>query len=105
MSRIRCDNTGPELAMMSELEALGVRYDYQPKIPGRPDFLITGYNITLFIDGCFWHGCPIHYTEPRTNRRFWRNKIENNRKRKYKVNRMLRKLGYRVIRLWEHQLG
>jgi DNA mismatch endonuclease (patch repair protein) len=57
------------------------------------------------VDGCFWHGCPKHATWPKTNAAFWRRKIETNRARDRKVSRLLRAKGWRVIRLWEHELA
>lgn len=59
----------------------------------------------LFVDGCFWHGCPRHFIQPKGNAAFWRKKIATNRARDRKVNRTLRTLGWKVIRVWEHELA
>jgi DNA mismatch endonuclease (patch repair protein) len=60
--------------------------------------------VAVFVDGCFWHGCPRHGTQPRTNTAFWRKKIEGNQTRDRRVNRALRARGWSVLRLWEHEL-
>jgi DNA mismatch endonuclease (patch repair protein) len=105
MSRIRGDNTKPEIMMMSHLEAMAIRYEYQPKMEGKPDFYLPGYEIALFVDGCFWHGCPKHFKLPKTNKAFWKNKIDRNKERRKEVRRALRKLGIKVVRVWEHDLS
>ena len=73
-------------------------------LPGRPDFCFPVQRLAVFIDGCFWHGCPRHYREPGSNVIFWRSKIARNRSRDREVTRLLRKSGWRVIRFWEHDL-
>jgi DNA mismatch endonuclease (patch repair protein) len=73
-------------------------------IYGSPDFVFPAARLAIFVDGCFWHGCPIHGALPRTNRAFWRDKLSRNRARDLQVNRVLRKLGWRVVRLWQHEL-
>lgn len=70
----------------------------------KPDFVFSRLRVAVFVDGCFWHGCPRHGTQPKTNVRFWRDKIARNRTRDRQVNRLLRKLGWRVVRVWEHEL-
>lgn len=74
------------------------------KLFGTPDFVFPKLKLAVFVDGCFWHGCPEHGTVPKTNRVFWENKITRNRQRDAEVNRELRKRGWRVLRLWEHEL-
>lgn len=61
-------------------------------------------SILAFVDGCFWHGCPLHATWPKQNAAFWRAKIVGNQRRDRAVNRLLRKSGWRVVRIWEHAL-
>ena len=73
-------------------------------IPGRPDFAFPAQRVALFVDGCFWHGCPRHYQAPASNARFWAKKISGNRRRDRSIDRRLRKQGWRVIRVWEHCL-
>jgi DNA mismatch endonuclease (patch repair protein) len=71
---------------------------------GKPDFYFPSRQIAIFVDGCFWHGCPRCFQAPVQNASFWQAKIERNRKRDRKVARGLRCAGVRVIRLWEHDL-
>lgn len=74
-------------------------------LPGRPDFAWPEYKLALFVDGCFWHGCPRCYREPRTNVAFWREKLAANRQRDRRVSRMLRRHGWRAVRIWECAVG
>jgi len=71
---------------------------------GKPDFIFRKLAVALFVDGCFWHGCPRCYRRPKSNQRFWDAKVIQNRNRDRNVNRELRKLGWKVIRIWEHDL-
>jgi len=71
------------------------------KIFGKPDFVFPKLKLAVFVDGCFWHGCPRHATKPKSNRSFWHKKLSTNKKRDVLVNQQLRKLGWRVIRIWE----
>ena len=71
----------------------------------RPDFVFRRQRVALFVDGCFWHGCPRHGTLPAGHRPFWRRKLAGNRARNRRVNRALRRLGWRVVRVWEHELA
>jgi len=75
------------------------------KVFGKPDFLFREARLALFVDGCFWHGCPRCYRRPESNRKFWDTKIARNRERDRQVSRELRRLGWRVIRIWEHALA
>ena len=103
MSRIRRSNTRPELKIRKVMKVLG--FTYQPKgIFGNPDFVNKREKIAVFVDGCFWHGCPVHYKPPEGNREFWERKIRANAERDLKVTEELRKKGYIVIRVWEHDL-
>ena len=80
--------------------------DRRPKKPFsvRPDFVFLRLRLAVFVDGCFWHGCPRHATWPKNRAAFWRTKIKGNKARDREVGRHLRKLGWRVIRIWEHEL-
>ena len=69
------------------------------------DFVFRQARLALFVDGCFWHGCPKHETKPKNNRVFWRRKFARNKQRDALVTRTLRKTGWRVLRIWEHELG
>lgn len=74
-------------------------------IPGRPDFFFPESRLAVFVDGCFWHGCPDCGHVPSVNRSFWSTKIKRNRARDLHIVRSLRGRGYCVLRLWEHQLA
>jgi DNA mismatch endonuclease (patch repair protein) len=75
------------------------------KIFGKPDFIFRQVRLALFVDGCFWHGCPKHETKPKSNRAFWHRKLSANKKRDLLVTRTLRTAGWRVLRIWEHELA
>jgi DNA mismatch endonuclease (patch repair protein) len=70
----------------------------------RPDFVFRQARLAIFVDGCFWHGCPKHGTQPAGNRSFWKKKFARNQTRDRLVNRALRRAGWRVLRIWEHAL-
>lgn len=74
-------------------------------IAGRPDFVFTKSRLAIFVDGCFWHGCPWHYRPPTSNIEFWRTKMEANRSRDRIASARLRSEGWKVIRIWEHSLS
>ena len=74
------------------------------KLQVRPDFVFKRARLAVFVDGCFWHGCPRHGTRPKANAAFWRRKIAGNRARDRRVNRALQRAGWRVLRIWEHAL-
>jgi DNA mismatch endonuclease (patch repair protein) len=75
-------------------------------IPGKPDFFFPGRRLVIFVDGCFWHGCPAcRRNTPKNRAEFWEGKIEANKRRDRRIDRKLRKLGYRVVRIWEHCLA
>ncbi|MBC7817584.1 MAG: very short patch repair endonuclease [Planctomycetaceae bacterium] len=69
-----------------------------------PDFVFAKLKLAIFVDGCFWHGCPLHGTQPKSNAAFWRKKLTANKSRDQRVTRLLRLKGWRVLRLWEHDL-
>ncbi|WP_092703545.1 very short patch repair endonuclease [Rhodanobacter glycinis] len=70
----------------------------------RPDFVFSALRLAVFIDGCFWHGCPRHGVQPTSNELFWRDKIQGNAKRDRRVARALRRQGWSVLRVWEHEM-
>src|SRR5437667_2752647 len=73
-------------------------------LPGRPDFVFPRGRVALFIDGCFWHCCPKHGQQPGSNRSYWLPKLRMNRLRDRRVDRELRTKGWKVVRVWEHEL-
>lgn len=107
MSRIRGTNTGPEKAMRAALSAEGIkgyRLHYA-KAPGRPDIAFVGRKVAVFVHGCFWHGCPhCQPARPKTNKKFWHIKLDNNKARDQRKVRELRKAGWKVITVWECRL-
>jgi DNA mismatch endonuclease (patch repair protein) len=102
MSRIHGKNTGPELALRKSLWAAGVR-GYRANW-GRPsaDIAFTRWMLAVFVDGCFWHGCPEHYREPKTNRMYWVPKIARNAARDGESTIIWKSRGWAVLRLWGH---
>ncbi len=72
---------------------------------GRPDFVFPSQRVAIFVDGCFWHGCPLHFRAPSTREEFWQQKLNANRQRDKLVNRVLRARGWHVLRVWEHELA
>ena len=103
MSSIRSKDTRPELAVRRVLYGLGFRYRVHDKtLPGTPDLSNKRRKIAIFVDGCFWHGCPTCYVEPKTNTRFWREKVSKNRARRESVLSSLKAQGFRVVEIWEH---
>lgn len=104
MSQIRGKNTKPEIYLRRALSTIGLRYRLKNALPGKPDIVFPATRIAVFIDGCFWHGCLRHSVRPKTNRKFWDTKIKANKKRDENVNKLLKKSGWRVIRIWEHEI-
>lgn len=74
------------------------------RIFGNPDFIFPKLRLAVFVDGCFWHGCPKHGTQPADNRAFWKKKLVRNQARDRLVNRTLRSANWRVLRIWQHEL-
>lgn len=106
MGRVRKRGTELELLLRKALWQAGFRYRLKTKIklPGSPDLFFPRAKIAVFVDGCFWHGCPIHGTMSKTNTDFWRAKIARNRERDYEVDAKLSELGWNSIRIWEHEI-
>jgi len=105
MSMIRAKNTQPEIRLRKILSASGLRgYRFHYKLLGKPDIVFPKKRIAIFIDGCFWHKCPRCFIKPETNKRFWKQKIDSNIKRDRLVNARLKKEGWIVLRIWEHEI-
>ncbi|GAB32950.1 very short patch repair endonuclease [Gordonia otitidis] len=101
-------DTRPEVAVRKRLHALGLRYrvDWPPLATARrrrADIVFTRARVAVFIDGCFWHGCPAHYRSARTNAAFWAEKIASNRLRDSAFTATLESDGWTVLRFWEHE--
>ncbi len=99
-------NKATELKLASILRAAGIIgwRRHQP-LPGRPDFIFRRARLALFIDGCFWHGCPKHGRKPSSNRAYWLPKLRRNKVRDAAVTRSLSGSAWTVIRFWEHDLA
>ncbi|HSH95666.1 MAG TPA: very short patch repair endonuclease [Roseimicrobium sp.] len=116
MSRIKSrGNRDTEVALARVFRGLGIkewrrqrRLQFQVssvKFQVVPDFVFQKLKLAVFVDGCFWHACPLHATKPKGNAAFWRKKLSGNQARDRLVNRTLRRNGWRVLRIWEHELA
>jgi DNA mismatch endonuclease (patch repair protein) len=107
MSRIRGHgNKDTELALIKLFRKCCVTgWRRNQKVIGKPDFIFRRARLAIFVDGCFWHCCPKHCKMPTGNRAFWEKKLAANRARDRRVNSKLRRLGWRVMRIWEHDLA
>jgi DNA mismatch endonuclease (patch repair protein) len=104
MSAIKGTDTKPELILRKSLWSLGFRYRVGHKLPGKPDLVFVSRKSVIFVDGCFWHRCPDHFRMPKSNREFWEKKIARNVNRDKNVTAQLEALGWRVLRVWEHDI-
>jgi DNA mismatch endonuclease (patch repair protein) len=107
MSRQARRDTQPELELRRRLHQLGYRYRVNHPLPGLPrrraDLTFTARRVAVFVDGCFWHGCPEHATSPRNNGDWWAKKLAGNVARDRDTDRVLRDAGWEVVRVWEHE--
>lgn len=101
MARFRKDDTGPEIQLRIALRQLGVRFRTYPSLPGTPDLALRHGDVVVFVHGCFWHGCPKHYRQPKRNLGYWIPKLQRNRARDRAASRALREAGWRVATAWE----
>jgi DNA mismatch endonuclease (patch repair protein) len=106
MAAIRSSgNQNTELKLVSVFKSHGViGWRRNQLIFGKPDFVFRKQKVAVFVDGCFWHSCRWHCRMPKSRREFWTSKISRNMDRDRKVNRLLRRQGWRVVRVWEHAL-
>lgn len=109
MSTAKRRDTAAELALRRELHASGLRYRVAYPVPGQRrrtiDIAFTRHKVAVFVDGCFWHGCPEHGTSPTSNSDWWSTKLAANRARDQDTDRLLHELGWVVVRVWEHELA
>ena len=100
-------DTKPELALRRAVHGLGLRYRVSmrplPKVRRTADLVFTKVKVAVFMDGCFWHGCPRHHTKSATNAAYWADKVERNRARDAETDALLGEAGWTVIRIWEHE--
>lgn len=104
MAKIRSRNTGIEKSMAAEFRAIGLKWDSHARdLPGCPDFIFRRAKVAVFVDGDFWHGWRFPVWRKKLSKK-WEQKIDKNRARDASNRRRLQRLGWRVIRLWEHQI-
>lgn len=103
----RSRDTKPELAVRRLLHSAGLRYrvDFRPlpRVRARADIVFTRQRVAVFIDGCFWHGCPAHYVASKTNADYWDEKISRNVARDLQIGRLLQDSGWTALRFWSHE--
>jgi len=102
MRSVRTEGTAPEIRLRRALWRAGLRYRIRTRIESaKPDLAFLGKRVLVFVDGCFWHGCPEHYTQPVTNAAFWSAKVEKNKARDKRNKETLESKGWKVVRFWE----
>ena len=106
MARIQGKNTSPEMALRRGVWRCGLRYQLHRRIEGaRPDMAFSRARVAVFIDGCFWHGCPDHYVRPRSRTDFWADKLHANIQRDRTQTLCLERHGWTILRFWEHDIA
>ncbi|HET9768492.1 MAG TPA: DNA mismatch endonuclease Vsr [Thermoanaerobaculia bacterium] len=107
MQTTRQRDTAAEVLIRRRLHARGLRFRVDrrllPESTRRADIVFASARVAVFIDGCFWHSCPIHRTSPRANRQWWADKLARNRRRDEDTTRRLQAAGWLVVRIWEHE--
>lgn len=107
MSRQLSRDTAPEVAVRKLLHASGYRYRLNERVPNMSrrtiDIAFTRAKVAVFLDGCFWHGCPDHATQPKSNAEWWRQKLDRNMARDAETTEHLTAAGWTVLRFWEHE--
>jgi DNA mismatch endonuclease (patch repair protein) len=108
MAAIRSTNTSPEMRLRRALHARGVRYRLGQAVHAggrkvKPDLVFKGRRLAVFVDGCFWHGCPEHCRRPNSNTDYWGPKLDRNLARDAATNAALAEAGWVVVRVWEHE--
>ncbi len=107
MSAIRSrGNKNTEIKLIKILRSGGAKgWRRHPKMIGNPDFIFPKEKVAIFVDGCFWHSCPMHGRKPTSNLSYWFPKLMRTKKRDESASKALRSAGWRVLRIWEHELG
>lgn len=105
MSKIKCKDSKIEISFRKIIWKAGFRYrKNSPKYLGKPDIVLPMYKTVIFIDSCFWHGCKRHFRLPSTRKKYWFSKIQRNIKRDKEVTKYYKKIGWKIFRVWEHDL-
>lgn len=104
MSLIRGEGTSPEMRLRKALWIAGLRYRLKNRLPGKPDIVFPVAKVAVFVDGCFWHGCPLHGRIPKSNQGFWLKKFTRNIARDIAAEAALAALGWLALRFWEHEI-
>lgn len=105
MKAVKSKGTKFEERVFKALRKRGLRFRTNvANLPGKPDIAIKKYKVVIFLDSCFWHGCPLHCRIPKSNTEYWKKKIERNRKRDELITKNYKKQGWGILRIWEHEL-
>lgn len=105
MRAVRSNNSKMEVAFRRLLFSKGIRYRKNVSdLPGKPDIAIKNKKLVIFLDSCFWHGCPQHLRRPQSNQDYWNRKVEINIERDQKINSEYKKLKWKILRFWEHEI-
>lgn len=104
MSQIKSEWTTPERKVHNFLKGRKIKHEMYPEMEGSPDIILKDAKKAVFIHGCFWHKCPKCYKPPKSRKEYWLPKIERNVKRDKENIRILKKGGWKVIRIWEHEI-
>jgi DNA mismatch endonuclease (patch repair protein) len=107
MSRVKSrGNKATELRLVEVFRTYKIKgWRRRARLFGNPDFIFPAWRLAVFVDGCFWHGCPTHGEFPKTNRQFWHSKLARNKKRDRLVNKILKDMGWKTLRFWQHDLN
>ena len=106
MKTVRAKDTKLEKRFRKALRALKQKFTTNDKhLTGKPDIVFSKQKIVIFIDSCFWHGCPLHCRKPKSNKSYWHSKILRNKKRDKSVSKQLKRRGWKVLRFWEHSIN
>lgn len=106
MSRIRSNGSKIEIFFRKQLWKNGLRYSTNSnKYFGKPDVVLLKYRTVIFIDSCFWHGCKQHCRVPAIRKNYWTKKISKNKKRDKEVSKYYKKQGWKIFRIWEHEIS
>ncbi|MDT5120672.1 MAG: mismatch endonuclease, patch repair protein [Acidobacteriota bacterium] len=104
MRSVRSKNSTLERVVRSELHKRGLRFRVHYPLIGKPDIVFVHPRVAVFIDSCFWHGCPEHLRMPQSNKSYWTHKIERNIKRDAEVNEAYKQTDWEILRFWEHEI-